>query len=72
MKDTHKRTGHMSTGLQGWQLKTLVVLPLARQINQHAVTSLKLGRRILKTLTVIEDSIEIIARQIARQSKRGN
>jgi hypothetical protein len=60
----------MSTGLQEWQLKTLVVLPLARQINQHAVTSLKLGWRILKTLTEIEDSIEIIAREMARLSKQ--
>jgi hypothetical protein len=60
----------MSTGLHEWQLKTLVVLPLARQINQHTVTSLKLGWRILKTLTEIEDSIEIIAREMARQSKQ--
>jgi hypothetical protein len=70
MKNTHKRAGHMSTGLQGWQLKTLVALPLARQINRHAATSLKFGRRILKRLHEVEDSIEIIAREMARQAKR--
>jgi hypothetical protein len=71
MKYTHKRTGHLSAGLQEWQLKTFVVLPLARRINQHAAASLKLGRRILKNLHEVEDSVEIIAREMARQSKRG-
>jgi len=71
MKNTHKRTGHLFAGLQEWQLKTLVVTPLARLINKHSAVSLRLNRRILKQLREVEDSIEIIARQIARQSKRG-
>src|ERR1035437_1088493 len=69
MKNKHKRRGNVAASLQEWQLKTLVVLPLARRINQHATTSQKLGRRILKKLQEVEDSIEIIARQIARQLK---
>jgi hypothetical protein len=44
---------------------------LARLINKHSAVSLRLNRRILKQLREVEDSIEIIARQIARQSKRG-
>jgi aconitase B len=59
----------MSTDLQGWQLKTLVVLPLARRIDQHAATSLKLGLRIFEKLQEVEDSVEIIAREMARQAK---
>jgi hypothetical protein len=72
MKNTRKRRGHVSRGFQEWQLKTFVVLPLASRIDQHAATSLKLGRRILGKLQEVEDSIEIIAREIARQSKRGS
>jgi hypothetical protein len=71
MKNTHKRREDVSRGLQEWQLKTLVVLPLASQINQRAAISLRLNRRILKELREVEDSIEIIAREIARRAKRG-
>ena len=61
----------MSAGLQEWQLKTFVTLPLARRLSQHATASLKLSRRIFKQLQDVEDSIDIITRQIARQSKQG-
>jgi len=71
MKNTHKRRGDVSRGFQEWQLKTFVVMPLASRINQQAVASLRLNRRILKELREVEDSIEIIARQIGRQAKRG-
>jgi hypothetical protein len=57
----------MSAGLQEWQLKTLVVLPLTRRINRQEAASFKLGRRIFKKLIEIEDSVEIIAREMARQ-----
>jgi hypothetical protein len=70
MKNIHQRRDNVSGGLPEWQLRTLVVLPLARRINQHAAVSLKSGRRIFKQLHEVEDSIEIIAREIARQSKR--
>ena len=60
----------MSRGLQEWQLKTFVVLPLATRINQHATASLRLNRRIFRKLKEVEESIEIVAREIARQSKR--
>jgi hypothetical protein len=71
MKNTHNKRGIVSGGLLEWQLKTLVALPLERRINQHAAASLKLGRRILKQLQEVEDSIEIIARETARQLKQG-
>ena len=71
MKNTRKRRGDVSRGLQEWQLKTLVVMPLASRINKHSVASLRLSRRILKQLREVEDSIEIIARQIARQLRWG-
>ena len=59
----------MGRGLQEWQLKQLVVVPLVRRINQHAKVSLKFDRKIFKTLKDIEDTIEIIARETARQLK---
>jgi hypothetical protein len=68
MKNIHNKRGIGSGALLEWQLKTLVALPLEHRINQHATASLKLGRKILKKLQDIEDSIEIIAREIARQS----
>ena len=71
MKNIHKKGGDASRGLQGWQLKTFVVLPLATRINQHAIASLRLNRRIFRKLKEVEESIEIVAREIARQSKRG-
>jgi hypothetical protein len=71
MKNIHKRRGNVSAGLQEWQLKTLAVKPLASRIDQHATVSLRMSRRILKELQEVADSIEIIAREMARQSKRG-
>jgi hypothetical protein len=50
-------------------LKHRAVLRLARRLDQHAVASLKMGRRILAKLQEVEDSIDIIAREIARQAK---
>ena len=61
----------MSGGFLESQLKTLVVLPLARRIDLRAVASLKMERRILANLQEVEDSVEIIAREMARQAKRG-
>ena len=61
----------MPGGFQEWQLKTLVVLPLASRLDQHAVVSLKFGRTIVKKLKELEDSVEIIAREMARQAGRG-
>ena len=60
----------MSGGFPEWRLKHRAVLRLARRLDQHAVASLKMGRRILAKLHEIDDSIDIIAREIARQSKR--
>jgi hypothetical protein len=60
----------VSRGLQEWQLKTFVVLPLTKRINHHAQVGLKLGRKIFKKLKDVEDSIEIIAREMARQVMR--
>ena len=62
----------MSRDLQERQLKTFVVMPLAIRINQHAVAVSKLAQMTFKKLKNIEDSIEIIAREIARQAKQGD
>jgi hypothetical protein len=70
MTSTHKKRGNMTGSLQEWQLKQLVALPLVRRINQQVARSLKLSRNILKRLKEVEDSIEIIARQMARQLKQ--
>ena len=69
MKNIHNRKEDVCRGLQEGQLRMFVVLPLERRIDQHAVASLKLGRRILEKLQEVDDSIEIIAREIARQAK---
>jgi hypothetical protein len=70
MKNTQKRREDVSRDLKKWQLEKLVALPLARRIDQHAVSSLKMARRIFAKLEKVEDSIEILAREIARQAKR--
>jgi hypothetical protein len=61
----------VSRGFQEWQLKTFVVLPLVSRINQHAAAGRKLAQMTFKKLKSIEDSIEIIAREMARNAKRG-
>jgi hypothetical protein len=61
----------VSGGFQELQLKHLVVLPLASRIDRQAAAGHKSCHRILKRLQVVEDSIEIVAREIARQSKQG-
>ena len=60
----------MSRGFLEWQLRNIVVLPLARRIDQYAAVSLKLERRNFAKLKDVEDSIDIIARETARQLKR--
>src|ERR1035437_3711415 len=55
--------------LQVWHLKTFVVLSLLRRIGRVAARSFKLGRRLFAKLQDVEDSIEIIAREMARHSK---
>jgi hypothetical protein len=71
MKNIHKRRGDVPRSFQEWRLKTLIVLPLARRIDQHAVVGRKLEQKILKKLQEVDDSIEIIAREMARRAKRG-
>jgi len=53
------------------EVRKLVVKPLARRIDRHAGRSFRLGRRILKRVKQVEESIEIIARHIARQLRNG-
>jgi hypothetical protein len=71
MKNTRKNRGHVSGGFQEGQLKHFVVLPLASRIDRQAAAVRKSCRRMLGRLQEVEDSIEIIARKIARHSKQG-
>ena len=70
MKKTRKQPRSAVGVIQGRQMKTLVIRPLARRIKREAARGVKLGRRIFKKLRSVEESIEIIAREIARRAKR--
>ena len=48
-------------------MSRLIVKPVARRIQRQKVECLKQGRRIIKKLQVVEESVEIIARELARQ-----
>ena len=71
MKNIHTKKRKASVFLWERQARKLVVVPVACQIKRHAVMGLKLGRRILEKLQEIAESMDIIAREIARQSKQG-
>ncbi len=58
-----KRQGKFSAK----DLKKLVVRPLTRRIKAHELAGQKLARRAWKKLRSIEESIDIIAREIKRQ-----
>lgn len=58
MRNTNKSGRDLSVGLQKWQLKRFMVLPLARHFNQQALVNLKLGRNIFAKLQELDDSIE--------------
>ena len=61
MKKIHKEGEETAENLEGSALKKLLVF---------AAVGLKLGRTILAKLQSVEDSVEIIAREIARQSEQ--
>jgi hypothetical protein len=50
-------------------LNKLVVKPLLREIKRQRADCLRQGRRIFKKVKAIEESIDIIAREIHRQSE---
>ncbi len=56
---------------QEHHLTRLVVRPLARRIKQQRRDCSEQGKRIFKKLQEVNASIEIIAREIARQAKQG-
>lgn len=60
----------MPGALQEHRLNRLVVRPLARRIKQQRHDCIKLCKRIFKELREVNESIEIIAREITRQAKR--
>lgn len=60
-----------ASGLQEHHLNKLVVRPLGRRIKQQRRDCLEQGKRIFNKLHEISQSIEIIAREIARQAKQG-
>jgi hypothetical protein len=72
MTNTHKMRRNFSADILKWQLKHLVVLPLASRIDWQEAAWRKLERSVFKRIQEVDDSIEIIAREMARQSKRGN
>ena len=69
MKNT-KNASKSSGALQDHHVNTLLVRPLARRINQQRRDCIAQGNRILNKLQEVNKTIEIIARQFARQAKR--
>ena len=59
-----------SGALREHQLKKLVVRPLARRIKQQRRDCIELGKRIFNKLQEVNESIEIIARHLARRAER--
>jgi hypothetical protein len=49
------------------EVSRLIVKPIGRRIQRQKVECLKQVRRIIKKLQVVEESVDIIARELARQ-----
>lgn len=69
-KKNNKSKGQFRGVLQEGRLKKLIVKPLARQIKRQGIQNLKLGRKLFEKLQAVDESIEIIARQIYRKSRK--
>lgn len=67
MKTAQSQNEKCNGNFQVKHLKKLVVRPLARRIKIHALAGRKLARRTWKKLREIEESIDIIAREVKRQ-----
>ncbi|MBI3418203.1 MAG: hypothetical protein HY043_23175 [Verrucomicrobia bacterium] len=67
----HASKTNSSGALRKNYLSTLVVRPLTRRIKQQRFDCIELGKKILYEIQEVNASIEIIAREIARQVKRG-
>lgn len=71
MKKRKNQKKRVRDALQESDLRRFVVTPLARRMRKHASAGMKISRRNFEKLIEIETLIEIIAREIARQSKAG-
>jgi hypothetical protein len=60
-----------SCSLQPYDFTRWVVRPLARRLILHHRVGIEQGKRILQQLRETNESIEIIAREIARWNQRG-
>jgi hypothetical protein len=58
------------SALQKCRIDRLIVKPVVAEIRRQRNESLKLSGRILDTVKKIDESIEIIAREIKRQGER--
>ncbi len=67
-----KVTKQCACPLQPHDLTRWVVRPVARRLLQHHRVCNEQGKRILKQLQETNESVEIIARQIARWSRHGD
>ena len=71
MKHTKQKTKkNIARGL-GRHISKLVVGPLSRLIKKEATKCLKGARAICEKVREHEDLIETVARQVAKQTKRG-
>jgi len=70
MKKEKKKQKNCQGILQPTLVKKLIVSPLARRIGQCTNTTLTATRKNFKTLQAIQKEIEIIARQIKRQTDK--
>lgn len=61
----------ISGALREHHLNRLVVRPLARRIKQQRRDCIKQGKRIFNKLQEVNESIEILAREIATNAKQG-
>ncbi len=63
-------TKKCSCPLQPYDLTCWVVRPIARRLMLHHQVSIEQGKRTFKLLSEMNESIEIIARELARWNQR--
>lgn len=64
-------TKKCSCPFQPFDLTRWVVRPLSRRLTLHHRVCIEQGKRLRKQIEELNDSVEIIAREIARWSQRG-
>ena len=64
-----ERKGGWDGGLREHEVGKLVIKPIGNRIKQSQSVCLEQGREILNQILEVNNSIDIIARELARQSR---